>query len=70
METIGEKRIYFIYAQKGKKSNISTIETNEQIKKIDKIKEGIQTDNIYIVYSLTILNTNKEKPITLTIINR
>ena len=67
MENIKENKIYFIYAQKGKKSNISTIETNEQIKKIDIIKEGTQSDNIYILYCLTILNTNKEKPITLTL---
>lgn len=69
METIEEKKIYFIYSQKGKKSNISTIETNEQVKKIDIIKEGTQSDNIYILYCLTILNTNKGKPITLTLID-
>ena len=69
METIGEKRIYFIYAQKGKKSNISTIETNEQIKKIDKITEGTKSDNIYILYCLTIFNTNEENQITLTLVD-
>lgn len=69
MERIEEKKIYFIYSQKGKKSKILTIETNDQIKKIDKITEGTQSDNIYILYCLTIFNTNEENQITLTLVD-
>ena len=64
-----EYKIYFIYSQKGKKSNIAKLELNEQIKKIEKISEGIISNNIYILYCLTISNKKKEKLTTLTLID-
>ena len=65
-------KFYFIYSQKGKKSNISILETNDQIKKIDIIASGIQSgkiDYLYQLYCLNISNIQEDKPITLSLIS-
>ena len=59
-----EFKIYFIYSEKGPKTNILKIETNEQIIKIEPITSGIISSGeilnyMYTLYCLTISNNNK-----------
>ena len=62
-------KIYFIYSQKGEKSNIIKIELNEQIKKIEKISEGRTLKYLYILYCITISNNKDGKNIILELID-
>ena len=62
-------KIYFIYSQKGEKSNIIKIELNEQIKKIEKISEGRTSKYLYILYCITISNNKDGKNIILELID-
>ena len=66
----GELKIYFIYSQKGEKSNIIKIELNEQIKKIEKISEGRTSKYLYILYCITISNNKDGKNIILELIDQ
>ena len=69
METLDIKNIYFIYSQKGKESNIQTINAEKIVKKVKKIEEKISENNIDILYCLELFNEFKEKPFTLTLID-
>jgi hypothetical protein len=65
-----EIKIYFIYSQKGKMSNIAELETNEKIKKIEKLAVGTSSDNLYILYCVTVLKDKNDKFITLMLIDK
>ena len=69
MKELEIKNIYFIYSQKGEKSNIQTINARKIVKKVEKIEEKISENNIDILYCLELFNDFQEKPFTLTLID-
>ena len=69
MEKLDTKKIYFIYSQIGKKSNIQAINAQKIVKKVKKIEEKISENNLYILYCLELFNDFKEKPFTLILID-
>ena len=60
---------YFIYAQKGQNSNISTIETNDRIKKVQELSKEVNENNLQILYLIEISKTEEEKQINLSLLN-
>ena len=69
MEKLDTKKIYFIYSQKGKKSNIQAINAQKIVKKVKKIEEKISENSLYILYCLELFNDFKEKPFILILID-
>ena len=62
--------IFFIFAQKGQKNNISKIEAQEQKIIVEQITNGINSGYVYTLFKIKIINDIKEKEekiITLTI---
>jgi flagellar basal body rod protein FlgF len=69
MESNKITKAYFIYAQKGQKSNISTIETNDRIKKVQELSKELYENNLQILYLIEISKTEEEKQINLSLLN-
>ena len=70
MENLPEKCLYFIYCRNKEKNNIGKIEENNVVTKIKNIEEKKYQKYTYILYCLELSNENKEKPFTLTLINK
>ena len=62
-------KIYFIYLQKGNKSNIEKINLNKLIKKIEEVAKGQTKEYIYTLYCITINNNNDKNQITLEFVD-
>ena len=56
-----EFKIYFIFAQRGKKNNVSKIDSQDQDIKVTEMKNGINSNYIYSLYRVTIKYNIKEK---------
>ena len=69
MEKIIKDKIYFIYSQKGKESNIANIEENNNIKIVDKKDLHESDDYISTIYCLELSNNLKGKPYAISLIN-
>ena len=70
MENISRDKIYFIYSQKGKESNIASIEENNNIKVVDKKDVSESKDDLYIIYCLELSSNLKGKPYAISLINK
>ncbi len=70
MEKIIKDKIYFIYSQKGKESNIANIEENNNIKIVDKKDLHESDDYISTIYCLELSNNLKGKPYAISLINK
>ena len=69
MEEKNRKNIYFLYTQKGENNNISEIDTNDKIKKVNEIHKEIYRNYIEILYKLEVLLDKEEKEIKIPLIN-
>jgi hypothetical protein len=69
MEEKNKRNIYFLYTQKGENNNISEIDTNDKIKKVNEIHKEIYGNYIEILYKLEVLLDKDEKEIKIPLIN-
>ena len=63
------KIVYFIYSQKGKRSNILKIDTNNKIKNLKEISQKDWYDSIIILYRVEVLKNEKENKIDIFILD-
>ena len=63
-------KAYFIYAQKGQNSNISTIETNERIKNVQELSKEVNENSLQILYLIEISKSEEENQINLFLLNK
>jgi len=61
-------KAYFIYTQKGPNSNISTIETNDRIRKVQELSKEVNENSLQILYLIEISKTEEEKQINLSLL--
>ena len=64
------KIVYFIYSQKGKRSNILKIDTNNKIKNVKEISKKDWNDSIIILYRIEVLKNEKENKIDIFILSK